>query len=450
MPHSQSSPQSSDIKQDKMLKIAHEVLSHYRDDQMDISYCLEEDDFYLYQMGVWAKTMEVPILSRATGYVPQLLKFPFFTRRQVIENLKLLNYNNLSDFNNAKLMNLENAMVDPITGESYPHGKDYLSTIRIPYRYTKDATCELWLKTLSEILENNQDKIDLLQEFFGYCLTNDVRHKKALLLLGESDSGKSTILNVLRDMLGHENAASVPLKYLSNQQYTPMLVGKLANIDPDVGRDAVNFEPDFKIITSGEPVNCNQKYTKTFTFIPVCKIVLAANIFPNITDHSSAFYTRLIIVPCDRVFGESEKDRDLSKKLKLELPGVLNWSIEGLRRLNARGYFDIKGFSVDAVQELRELNNPIDLFIKDHIAVENDEQIAKDELYNIYKQWCLQSQVGALSCIRFNKVIYTKFLKHTEKDSRSSIGDRPRIWRNLKLIRSVLPHKNMGWQDDNV
>ena len=87
------------------------------------------------------------------------------------------------------------------------------------------------------------------------------------------------------------------MKNIANPQYTPMLINKLVNIDADVSEHAKEFEAEFKKITSGEPINCNQKFVPTFQFIPYCKIVIAANKFPRITDHSSAFYQRLLVIP---------------------------------------------------------------------------------------------------------------------------------------------------------
>ena len=112
----------------------------------------------------------------------------------------------------------------------------------------------------------------------------------------------------------------------------------MVNIDPDVNKNAVDYEREFKIITSGkrERIRCSPKFVPTFEFTPKCKLILAANIFPRITDPSSAFYQRLLVVPCERRFSDSEKDRLLNDKLKMELPGIFNWMIKGLHRLKKR------------------------------------------------------------------------------------------------------------------
>lgn len=279
-------------------------------------------------------------------------------------------------------------------------------------------------------------------EYHNYICSGAVHH----------NSGKSTVLNVLRAMLGSKNCSSVPLKYLSHPQYTPMMINKFANIDADVSKDAQSYEAEFKIITSGEPISCNQKFVETFEFVPRCKIILAANVFPKIADHSSAFYSRLILIPCNRRFQESEKNRNLFNQLKNEMSGILNWSIEGLRRLNKRGMFPQDDFMKEAVKELEDMNNPTNIFFEDHIEVEIGDHIhiEKGILYQHYKEWCMKNGHGFLTNARFSESVYNKFSKATPKTTHlPSTGKR--IWRNLKYVENMSDESRKGekinWED---
>ncbi len=223
-------------------------------------------------------------------------------------------FKRLDEFNKIDLLNFSSGMFDCKGNNLGDHKDEYLSTLRIPYKYDMLAECPLWINTLKGIFEDDSDRINILQEYIGYCLTRDVKREKALLLLGESRSGKSTILDTINHLIGEENVSSVALEYLSNPQYTPMLINKMVNIDWDVASGAEKFEANFKIITSGEPVSVNQKFIATFKFRPYCKLIMAANKFPRITDHSSAFYKRLILIPCNRVFEADEQDINLKTK----------------------------------------------------------------------------------------------------------------------------------------
>lgn len=396
-------------------------------------YCLEEDMFYVYEDGYWHVIFEIELLANICKAFPFINTNTIATKKQIIEHLKVLCQKHLTIFNKENYVNFREGLFDPVHEQLIDHHPDHFSTIRIGYSYKWNTGCSLWLKTLGEIFESSQEKIDILQEFCGYCLTRETNREKALLLLGESRTGKSTILQTIRYLVGEKNCSSVPLKFISNPQYTPMLINKMINIDPDVSGKATDFEAEFKTITSGEPMSCNQKFVPTFEFFPFCKLIMAANEFPRITDHSSAFYKRLILLPCDRVFEDGEQDINLKKNLLNELPGIFNWAVEGLGRLNKRGKFNHEQFMADAIQELREESNPVELFFKEHIEINMEKEVEKGPLYEKYKEWSKLNQQFVLSAAKFSYAVYRKYAKTTFKDTKSKMTNK-RVWKNLEYV----------------
>lgn len=434
---------------DKMLGLAQRI--KLGEAGVDFIYCLEEDKFYSYLDGYWKQVFDVEMLGDISKSIPYVNKFPLHMRKQIIDNLKTITYKPLSEFNKNNYLNFPEGLFDVSKQELLPHDKENVSTIRMPYSYDQEAFCFLWKKTLGEIFDGDQKKIDVLQEFFGYCLTRDTKHEKALLLLGESRTGKSTILHVLRSLIGDKNCSSVALKFISNPQYTPLLINKMVNIDSDVCGKAQDFEAEFKTITSGEPVSVNQKFVATFEFKPYCKLVMAANEFPRITDHSSAFYKRLILIPCDRVFEESEQNRNLKTLLLKELPGILNWAIEGYVRLYyARGKFEQNEFMKDAVAELREESNPIEVFFKEHVKPDVSVagiEIDKGELYQHYVHWCRTNGNAPMSSVKFSQAVFRKYSKYTPKNTMNN-NTKKRVWKNLVYFGSRhVPEQVTNWQE---
>ncbi len=402
-------------------------------------YCLQDGNFYFYEDGYWREIFAIEFMEKICNNLlvrgnKILNKLDVNDREKIVKNFKIQRYKHLQDFNKLDLLNFKEGMFDPKGNNVLKHNPDYLSTLRLPYKYDSLAECPLWLNTLEGIFEEDKNKIDVLQEYMGYCLTRDVTREKALLLLGESRSGKSTILETINFMMGEDNVSSVALEFISNPQYTAMLINKMVNIDWDVASGAEKFEANFKVITSGEPVGVNQKYIKAFSFRPYCKLIMAANRFPRITDHSSAFYKRLILLPCNRVFEPNEQDLKLKHKLKEELSGIFNWAVRGLQRLESRGGFDVgKQFMTDAIADLREESNPVELFFEEFIItdVSGDYSIEKHELYERYSNWCEKNGNGAMSSIKFGQTVYQKYSKFTPKKAQSGVTGK-RIWRNLR------------------
>lgn len=410
-------------------------------------YCLEEDKFYHYVLGCWEPLFDIDFIGKIQEKITELQRSPLSKRKDVAENFKCVGRKKLEIFNWSTLINLQNGMLCPISKKLEEHRPDFYSTNRLPYRYDEKAECPLWMKSLNEILENDQNRVGVLQEFFGYCLTRETKQHKALLLCGESRSGKSTILNILRHVVGIDNCSSVPLKYIADPQHTPMMINKLVNIDTDVSAKAAEYEAEFKTITSGEPLQTNQKYIQAFSFIPYCKVVMAANIFPKITDHSSAFYNRLILIPCDRVFSDEEQNRDLPVQLMNELSGIMNWAIEGLERLTTRGKFEQLEFMRDAVEELENDNNPVNLFFDEHVVIEMGATLEKGELYDRFKEWAVKNNNYQLSGSRFASCVFKRFHKQTNKNLRMPNNGK-RIWRNLKYIYEKQDgSQQVDWQE---
>jgi putative DNA primase/helicase len=445
-------PEENNFREDTFRRLAKRVV-HGEIGQF--TYCLENDQIYYYENGYWQKLREIEFLSKIENGLldPKknkiLTKFDVRMRKKVTENYKILDFKRLADFNKYSMLNLENYMFDPVGVNVVAHKPEYFSTIRIPYKYDQKARCELWLKTLNEIFEGDQMKVNILQEFFGQCLTRDIKQEKALLLLGESRSGKSTILNTLHHLVGGDNCSSVPLKYILNPVYTSMMIHKLINFDKDVSRKAQDFEEDFKKIVTGEEVTANDKYMTPFTFKPFCKMVMSANVFPKITDHSSALYNRLILIPCDRVFKPEEQNRDLREELLKELPGVLNWAVEGLQRLTKRGWFEEVHFMREAIEELENENNPVNEFFNEHVEVEKGYEIEKGEMYQKYVNWSDENKQYTLTAARFSTAFYKRFCKNTVKNGQASTGSGKRVWKNIRYVqfKSNTLKTEVHWQD---
>ena len=425
----------------------------------DFVYCMDEDKYYIYSDEYWKRINEIELMSVALKHfngqdnTVNITKFTSSRRKQILDNLRHLIFQKLEVFNKNGFLNFPEGEMDMETGYIHPHNKENYSTLRMPYHFRFGAECELWLKSLDEIFEKDKDpkkcaeKISILQEFFGYCLTRDTKQRKALLLIGESNCGKSTILWTLRNMLGDHNCSSVSMKHISNPQFTASLMNKLVNIDTDVSQDAKEYEEQFKKIAGGEPVNCNSKYIEPFDYFPYSRICMGSNGFPRCSDHSDAFFNRLIIIPCERIFDEDEQKKDLPTLLKAELPGIFNWAWEGLNRLNDRGKFEIKDFVAQARQDLRDESNPIDVFFRETIEVDKlqKEYIVKQDLYTKYLDWCKNNGNSPMSNIKFGKAVFQKYNKITEKNGQIHGGIR--VWRGLKLKDNRPPQENVTWQE---
>ena len=408
-----------------------------------IIYCMEEKCFYRYDGKYYKKSYDEEIhgLLIEDEFVAMLA----IAKRDVISrNIRILARINIDKFNSQDCLCMDNGILYPKDNRLIPHTPDIINTIRLPYEFNPEARCPLWEKSLDEIFENDKNKIRVLQEFIGYCLTRETHFEKALMFIGDGRNGKSTVLSVIESLVGEENCAALPLKYLDDPQHACLLLGKYININSEFGGKYVDFEDAFKTIVSGEAISVNPKYATMFRYRPFCKMIFAVNNFPHIEDKTGALYSRLMIISFDRIFKQEEQNKQLKYQLKAELSGVLNWAITGLQRLTERQDFAIDEYMKKVLLDLKSFNNPLFGFIDDCIDVTPGVESIKSDVYREYKEWCALNGFKPYGVNKFGMEFF-RLLKGKIKDSKETWGERRRTWVNIKLVNGKsLP---TGWQE---
>lgn len=397
-----------------------------------IVYCPERKLLYQYGKGFYSpicdEAIEKNIIMDSKGQ-----SFGNTKRNNIIKNIKVLSHQPLEKFNNGSFLTFQNVTINTETLTPHPHSPEILNTISIKYNYDALASCPNWIKFLNSSLENDREKIAIIQEFFGYCLQRSCKHEKALFLLGRGQNGKGTLIYVLEHLLGSENCAHASLKQLSEPEGRGVIVDKMVNIDSELSTKSADYEDSFKKISSGEYVDINEKYVPQYSYQPFCKLIFCANDMPHINDFSYGFYRRFIPISFDRVFTEDERDIELKEKLLSELSGVFNWAIEGLRRLNQQKKFTQSQSVVKFISDIEKENKPILQFIADYVVMDEESWITKTDLYIAYERWCKESgHRGVLSKTKFGRYFYESLDRKIEKDAK--IGhDKTRVWKGVRF-----------------
>lgn len=273
-----------------------------------------------------------------------------------------------------------------------PHTPRYFSAGSVDVVYSPEAPRPVaWLKFLNEAFPGDQESIEALQQWFGYLLTQDTTQQKALICVGPKRCGKGTIARVLRGLLGEHNCAGPTLGQLSRQFGLQGLIGKpLAIIsDARVGgaADLQAISENILRITGEDAISVERKQMPDWVGKLTTRFVLMTNILPGIVDAGGAVASRFIVIKFSQSFFGRE-DTKLTDKLMAELPGILNWALEGLEKLHERGAFIQPEAGVAAVDELIRKTTPIIGFISDVLIYDADRWVAKEILYDCYKAWC--------------------------------------------------------------
>jgi putative DNA primase/helicase len=279
-------------------------------------------------------------------------------------------------------------------------------TYTLPYEYDYYAECPRFKQFVGEVLVKADGKTPdpdlalLLQELVGYSITQDTNQETMVWLAGEGGNGKTVMITVLSKLLG-------PLAVGMNFQ----TIGMAGNYDlADLPGKRIVFSTErggnmaegyIKRIVSGETIRARPIYGTPFSFDSTAKIWWAMNDMPTVKDTSNALHRRLKLIRFHRVFKDSEKDIHLIDKLSAELPGILNWALEGLLRLRRQGQFT-NAAAVDAAKDEFKLeSNPVALWIKER--TEPGGATVATKAFEDFSRWCTRSNNREMTSNNFGR-----------------------------------------------
>lgn len=287
----------------------------------------------------------------------------------------------------------KNGVVDVRSGQMRGHRpEDYLERV-LPHDFMPDVVCPVWQKVLFEWFGDAEEEsggpIAALQEFFGYVCMSHARYKKALLVKGESDTGKGLIATLLAEMVGRDRVCALPLEKMDDLQARDAIVGKALNLMTEIAAQALIADGGFKqMISLEEPIQINAKYKPIFTYWPTAKHVFLTNNLPGLSDRTEAVLNRLLVIPMTRIFKKSEQDETLPAKLKAEIVGVLAWSVQGAKRLYERGgKFTEIASGAEVIDELRRRANPAIDFVRERLKAASTAALPLENLIGPFNHW---------------------------------------------------------------
>jgi putative DNA primase/helicase len=294
----------------------------------------------------------------------------------------------------AEIVACANGLLHLPTLRLVRHTPNFFTNNAIDFAYDPGAPSPTaWLQFLDQLWPDDRQSIELLQEIFGYCLTADTRQQKAFLLVGPKRSGKGTIARVLTRLIGPENAVAPTLAGLGmNFGLAPLIGKRLAIIsDARLGSRADQHALAERLlsITGEDAITIDRKFMPAWTGRLQTRFVILSNELPRLVDASGALASRFIVLVLTRSFYGKE-DHSLTDCLLAELPGILNWSIAGLRRLRDRGHFLQPSSAAEVVQYLEDLGSPITAFLRERCVIATGRTVKVNRLFEVWGEWCKQ------------------------------------------------------------
>jgi putative DNA primase/helicase len=341
-----------------------------------------------------------------------------------------------------ELVCVANGIVDITSGKMMPHSPDYFFRSKLPAAFDPNARCPKFDKFLSEILDGN-DALTI-QEMFGYCLYRSYPIAAIFMHVGSGSNGKSTLLSVLRRWLGEKNVATYTMQSLIEDRFAVAnLRGKLANIFPDLSDAHIFHTAMLKAITGNDAITARQMHVqKAESFISYAKLIYSTNRPPVIDDPSNAMWRRIIEVDYRHTFVENASWQDtLIREMTTpeEMSGILNWAIEGLRRLVQQRQFSNAAELEERRKAYLKKAKSTFAFIQDAIEPGSPEDyIEKAAVYTTYMAYCRQYGYFMLSQEALHKELKMEYGMQIREEQPRVDGKRLRVYKGLKWNEEFL------------
>lgn len=306
-----------------------------------------------------------------------------------------------NDFDKSRgVLNLQNGVLKLRHGSLHPHDRARLITRLAGVDYDPKATAPVWQTFLSSVTGGDTALQNYLQCMVGYMLTGSTREQCIFFLYGDGSNGKSTFLDVLADLMGsyamNAQSETITARRQSDSPRADIarLKGARLVTISECPADVWLDEAMVKQLTGGDTVTARYLYGREFEFKPEFKLIMATNYKPRIRGTDSGIWRRIRLVPFTQTIPEDKQDLQLPDKLRAELPGILNWALDGLQQwMEASSGGKRRGLphcdAVDsATAEYRGEQDRLKQFLEDCTEHVPGYTVQAGVLYQTYKGWC--------------------------------------------------------------
>lgn len=366
---------------------------------------------------------------------------------EVLGHIQRRTYINRDEFDvNDDEISLKNGVLNMKTFEFTEHDPTNRFLLQVPAKYDPGIDCPNFKKFLSEVLPNEDEKNTII-ELFGYCLVKNYSIQKWFMFLGSGANGKGTLLSVLRTFIGPENISAVELQEFEKPFSIAELYGKLANIVGDLSAKELYHSGRLKSLTGGDLLLAEKKFQNPFNFINHAKLIYSANELPKTFDGTIAFWRRVMLINFMQTFidGRDIKDLWITLTTDDELSGILNLSLEGLRRLRVNGEFSKKNSTEEVKDHYIRNSDPVAAFFMDCVEITNDANdfVSLQTFHSAFVEYCKRYQFMDLSIRKFNGIVRKDFKLMESREMNKETNKQERVWSGVFLSAdddySVLP-----------
>lgn len=312
-------------------------------------------------------------------------------------------------------LNTPSGIINLKNGDVKAHNSEYYFSKITSVDCAEAADCPRWLAFLDDIFAGDKDLIRYIQKAVGYSLTGSTAEQCAFFLYGTGRNGKSTFIDVIRDVFGDYAANIQPETIMVKSSQNSAINSDIARLKG--ARLVTSVEPNegvrlneglLKQLTGDDTVTARKLYSEEFEFKPEFKLWMATNHKPIIRGTDTGIWRRIHMIPFNVQIPEDKVDKNLTHKLKAEMTGIFKWCIDGCLMWQREG-LQMPVAVLKSVREYRREMDVISAFIEDKCTLEGTVQASM--LYAAYVSWADSNNEYCMSNTKFSTELAKRFEK---------------------------------------
>ena len=396
----------------------------------------KEREMYVYRGGLYFQAENeiiFPEIQRILGHL-------------VTKSAKMETYHKIADmtansrdiFASAPLnfIPLVNGVYDRHTKELLPHDPKYRFTYQLPVKYDPQAVCPRTDAFFDQVLDAGQRKI--VEEWIGYYFLRSYMFKKAIIFVGEGDTGKTTLLQVISNLVGDKNISGIPLQKMATDKFAAaQMFEKHANIVDELDPKDISGTGNFKIATGGGTISGEYKFGNQFQFSNFSKLTFACNKIPDVKDFDDeAYFNRWIVIRFNKTIEKKIPDFHRLLTTEEERSGLFNIAMIGLDRLLEQSKFSYGKNAFDTKLDMMRSGSSIAVFVADMLTQDPGGEISKEDMYDAYTKFCIAKDlpVESIKMLGTKLPFYVPYMSEGLMNTmKTGKPDRVKAWRNVAI-----------------
>lgn len=265
-------------------------------------------------------------------------------------------------------------------------------------------------------LENSSERVRLMFEIIGYCISNITPFKKLLICQGANDSGKSLIMKLLLRLLTEYSdnnvVATLSLAELGRKFSNQLIDGAKLVCSGEIDSDSMSIDLSMiKKITGGDSFTVEKKFCNPRRITPHCKLLFNTNEPLDLTGETTyAMVKRIHTLKFPISIPESQQDPNLLDHILTERNQIVTIAMWALKELVERGEFtkdpDYLELEEQYIAQIPAI--VIDKFISENLVIGLNYYVTEAELQDKYSLYCYVNDYVCLKPNKFLKRIKTK------------------------------------------